>query len=106
VAFKRSVNVNIINLNFITSFAAHAALVFAKQLESKSKILRADPITIRQAILKFDNSLSLEACLEFIWSLNIAVLPLDIKSGFHGACFDFEDKKVITLIFFMNYTMH
>ncbi len=97
VAFKRRVNVNADNLNFTTSFAAHTAWIVAKQMKSLSKTMRADPISIRSSILSRSGEISLESCLDYIWDLDIAVLPLDIKRGFHGACFDFEDRKVIVL---------
>lgn len=97
VAFKRRVNTNADNLNFTSSFAAHVAWILAKQLKGFSKTLRADPISIRSNIIKLSGEVSLESCLDYIWDLNIAVLPLDIKKGFHGACFDFDDRKVIVL---------
>ncbi len=97
VAFKRRVNINVDNLNFTTSFAAHIALIISKQLKASSLTIKADPISIRSNIIKYYGEISLESCLEYIWDLNLAVLPLDIKSGFHGACFDFEDRKVIVL---------
>lgn len=97
VAFKRRVNINADNLNFTTSFAAHIAWVISKQMKYASKTMRADPISIRSSIIKCNGEVTFESCLDYIWDLNIAVLPLDIKRGFNGACFDFDDRKVIVL---------
>jgi len=97
VAFKRRINANAGSLTFTSLYAVKAAHIIAKQMKFPSLKMRADPIEIHKNILRISNNISLESCLSYIWGLNIAVLPLDIKNGFHGACFDFEENKVIAL---------
>lgn len=96
VAFKHKINVNDNNLNLSTAYAAYVARVITKQMKN-SKNCKADPIAIRQFLLKEYSDVSLEACVDFIWKLNIAVIPLNIHGSFHGACLDFDETKAIVL---------
>jgi len=97
VAFKRRINTNEDQLNLISAFAARCAWIIAKQIPDVSVTMRADPIEIRREILSINNDVTLESCLRYIWNKNIGVLPLDVPRGFHGACFDFNNIKVIAL---------
>lgn len=97
VAFKRRINMNVNNLTFVTTYAAQVSQIISKQLTFPSCKINADPIEIRSEIIKLYQNVSFDSCLEYIWSLNIGILPLSLKRGFHGACFDFVEKKVIVL---------
>ena len=96
VAFKRKINVNEDNLTFTTAYAAYILGLVARQMPP-TIIIKADPITIREILLDRYGVVNIEACLNYIWSLNIAVIPLNIHSSFHGACFDFNGTKAIAL---------
>lgn len=96
VAFKHRINVDEDNLNITTGYAAYIAGILANQMDSTNNI-KADPITIRKNIIEKYGSVTLDTCLDFIWDLNIAVLPLNIHGSFHGACFDYESTKAIVL---------
>lgn len=96
VAFKHTINVNESNLNLSTTYAAYTARVIVKQMKPSIKC-KADPITIRREILKNYKSITLDSCLDFIWKLNIAVIPLNMHGSFHGACLDFDGTKAIIL---------
>ena len=92
VAFKRKINVNEDNLTFTTSYAAYVLSILANQMPPSSE-LKADPITIRDTILETYGTVNIETCLDFIWRLNIAVIPLNFHSSFHGACFDLKARR-------------
>jgi Zn-dependent peptidase ImmA (M78 family)/transcriptional regulator with XRE-family HTH domain len=96
VAFKHRININEDNLTTTTGYAAYIAKILANQMNSTINI-KADPILIRTDIINKYGSVNLDTCLDFIWNLNIAVLPLNMHGSFHGACFDFESTKVIVL---------
>lgn len=96
VAFKHKINVNDNNLNLSTAYAAYVARVITRRMKS-SKKYKADPIAIRQFLLERYGDVSLEACVDFIWKLNVAVIPLNIHGSFHGACLDFDETKAIVL---------
>lgn len=97
VAFKKPINIKEANLNITTGYAAYIASLAAKKYETKSKIINADPIDIRSNIIQKYGEVTLESCVDFIWELNIPLLPIDIKGGFHGACFDFDGIRVIVI---------
>lgn len=96
VAFKRKINVSEDNLTFTTAYAAYILGLAARQMPP-TKIIKADPITIREIILDRYGVVDIETCLSFIWSLNITIIPLNLHSSFHGACFDFDGTKAIAL---------
>lgn len=96
VAFKHKINVNDNNLNLSTAYAAYVARVITKQMKNSIKC-KADPIAIRQLLLEEYGGVSLEACVDFIWKHNVAVIPLNIHGSFHGACLDFSETKAIVL---------
>ena len=96
VAFKRKINVSEDRLTFTTSYAAYVLGIVANQMPLSAAI-KADPINIREIILENYGAVTIETCLDYIWSLNISVIPLNLHSSFHGACFDFEGTKAIAL---------
>lgn len=96
VAFKRRININEDNLTFTTSYAAYVVGIVANQMPPSATI-KADPITIREIILENYGAVTVETCLEYIWSINIAVIPFNMHRSFHGACFDFGGSKAIAL---------
>ena len=96
VAFKHKTNIKESSLNLSTAYAAYTARVIVKQMKPSTKY-KADPITIRKEILKTYKSVTLDSCLDFIWKLNIAVIPLNMHGSFHGACLDFDETKAIIL---------
>lgn len=53
--------------------------------------------TIRKALLRAHNQITFEDLLEYAWERGVIVLPLDIKGGFHGACWRSHGLSVVCL---------
>ncbi len=97
VAFKKPVNIKTDSLNITTGYAAYVASLVSRKIDGKSDVIKADPIVIRDNLLKEYGEVTLESCADYIWKLKIPLLPIDIKSGFHGACFDFSGVRAIVI---------
>jgi Zn-dependent peptidase ImmA (M78 family) len=97
VAYKKSIKINQKSLNTATIIALNVAKIICRQIPEALNFPKADPIEIREDIIKKYTDVSFESCLEYTWSLNIPVFSLSIKKGFHGACFNFHEKKIIVL---------
>ncbi|MBI9013899.1 MAG: hypothetical protein JEZ08_16815 [Clostridiales bacterium] len=97
VAFKKPINIKEQNLNFTTAYAGYVAASLMDRIDIPIIECEPNPIVIRNLIIEEYGSVSLESCLRFVWSLGIPVVPLNISSGFHGACFKLEERICITL---------
>lgn len=96
VAFKHKINVDKHNLTITTGYAAYIAGLLLRQWRISDR-LSPDPILIRRSIIDKYDVVDFDSCVDFIWNIGIAVIPINIKGSFHGACFNFEEKKAIVL---------
>lgn len=80
-----------------TSYAYHIAKEVNKIIDVPISDLTTDPFQFREAVIEKYGSFNFKNCINHIWDLGVPIIPLDLKGGFHGACWRFEGRNIIVL---------
>jgi hypothetical protein len=79
-------------------YAHYLALLIVDATSELPRLpLPTDALGFRQAVIDRYHDLTLRAVTQYLWDLGIPVLPLDDKSGFHGACWRVQGRNVVVL---------
>jgi hypothetical protein len=97
VRYKVPQGVNADVIYLYTTYAYHIAQQITKIIDIPKRELTTDPLKFRQEVIKKYGNLNLKNCINHIWDLGIPVIPIDLKGGFHGACWRIEGRNVIVL---------
>jgi|GEM_PF-206931 len=96
--FKLPTRVNESKLGAYTVYAHYLALLVLESTpDLKPTPLPNDPNIVRKTIIGRYGDLSFNSALRYVWSLGIAVLPLNDPGTFHGACWRVRGRNVIVL---------
>jgi transcriptional regulator with XRE-family HTH domain/Zn-dependent peptidase ImmA (M78 family)/cytidylate kinase len=96
--FKLPARVSESKLGVYTVYAHYLALLVLESTpDLKPSLLPNDPSIVRSTIIGRYGDLSFNSALRYVWSIGIAVLPLNDPGTFHGACWRVRGRNVIVL---------
>lgn len=96
--FKLPSRVNVSQLGAYTVYAHYLALLVLEATpDLRFSPLPKDPAIVRRTIITSYGELNFNTVLRHVWSLGIAVLPLNDPGTFHGACWRVRGRNVIVL---------
>lgn len=85
-------------VNAYTVYAHYlASLVFDATEKLPRKPIPTEANEFRKAVMSAYGSISFEHVLRYVWSLGVAVLPLNDPGVFHGACWRVDGRNIIVI---------
>ncbi len=96
--FKKDIRSDLRHISAYTIYAYNLAqLVLKATADLPQKPIPTEPDVVREEVLSTYGTLTFEHVLQYVWSLGIAVLPLNDKGIFHGACWRINYRNIIVL---------
>jgi transcriptional regulator with XRE-family HTH domain len=96
--FKVAARADERRINAYTVYAQYlAALVLDATPHLPRKPIPTEADTFRKAVVSAFGSVTFEHVLRYVWSLGVAVLPLNDPGVFHGACWRVDGRNVSVL---------
>lgn len=96
--FKLPSNASLRGAEAYATYAFYVARLILRATPTlESRPVPIDPAVVRDGIRAIRGDLSFESTLDYIWSLGIAVLPLDDSGTFHSAAWRIAGRNVMVL---------
>ncbi|PEK99507.1 hypothetical protein [Bacillus sp. AFS017336] len=95
--YKVPQNTNTELLYLYTAYSQHISKKISEIIDVPKKKLTTDPKQFREEVIEKYGYLTFDTCANYIWDSGVAILPMDLRGGFHGACWRFEGKNIIVL---------